>query len=113
MKRMTCPINGERPIQEFHFGGDVREMPDPAAATDEAWADYVFNRNGGAGVKQQWWRHVPSGVWFVADRDNVTDDILRTYLWSKKPADAGEPREIATASNSGAVAPANDRTTKR
>ena len=44
MKLMTCPINGPRSISEFAYGGEMREMPDPAAVSDEAWADYVFNR---------------------------------------------------------------------
>ena len=25
MKIIRCPINGPRPLQEFHFGGEVRE----------------------------------------------------------------------------------------
>jgi len=46
MKIIPCPINGPRPVQEFHFGGELRDMPDPGGATDEQWADYVFNRQG-------------------------------------------------------------------
>lgn len=57
-------------------------MPDPGAVGDEAWADYVFNRNGVSGIKQEWWCHTPSGVWFIAERDTVRDRILRTYLYS-------------------------------
>ena len=80
MKIMTCPINGRRAISEFAYWGEVREMPDPGAASDQAWADYVFNRNGVPGVKKEWWCHTPSGVWFIAERDTTTDTILRTYL---------------------------------
>jgi sarcosine oxidase subunit delta len=83
MKILTCPINGPRPIQEFHYGGAVRDMPDPAACTDEEWADYVFNRDGAPGVKAEWWYHSASSVWFIAERDVVNDEILRTYLWGK------------------------------
>ena len=46
MKLIPCPVNGLRPAQEFLFGGEVREMPDPAACSDAEWADYVFNRSG-------------------------------------------------------------------
>ncbi len=84
MKIMPCPINGPRPIQEFQFGGELRDMPDPQQASDDQWADYIFNRTGEPGVKREWWYHVPSGTWFVAERDNVTDTILRTYLYGKK-----------------------------
>ncbi|WP_417386405.1 sarcosine oxidase subunit delta [Gimesia sp.] len=83
MKLIHCPVNGPRPLQEFHFGGEVREMPDPRESTDEQWADYVFHRAGGPAVKREWWYHVPSGVWFIAERDNRTDEFLQTYLYGK------------------------------
>lgn len=81
MKIMTCPVNGARAISEFAYAGELREMPDPGTATDAEWADFVFNRNGAAGIKREWWCHTPSGVWFVAERDTTRDEILRTYLY--------------------------------
>ena len=81
MKLMPCPVNGLRPLQEFAFGGEYRQMPDPAQATDAQWADYVFNRDGQAAVKKEWWYHLSSGVWFIAERDNQSDRIVRTYLY--------------------------------
>lgn len=86
MKLLTCPVNGTRPISEFAYGGEVRRMPDPGAASDQAWADYVFNRSGVAAVKQEWWCHTPSGVWFVAERDTATDRVLRTFLYAEGAA---------------------------
>jgi sarcosine oxidase, subunit delta len=91
MKLMTCPINGQRAISEFAYGGELREMPDPAAVSDQAWADYVFNRSGVPGVKNEWWCHTPSGVWFVAERDTTTDTILRTYLYPPTAGARPEP----------------------
>ncbi len=85
MKILNCPINGPRPIQEFVFGGELREMPDPATATDSQWADYIFNREGEPGIKREWWFHVASNTWFVAERDVVKDEILRTYLFGRGP----------------------------
>jgi sarcosine oxidase subunit delta len=82
MKVMTCPINGARAISEFAYGGELKTMPDPATASDAAWADYVFNRSGAPGVKREWWCHLSSGVWFIAERDTVSDTILRTYLYT-------------------------------
>jgi sarcosine oxidase subunit delta len=87
MKIINCPINGPRPLQEFHFGGEVRAMPEPTGVTDQQWADYVFNRAGEPGVKREWWYHVPSGTWFIAERDNRTDDFLRTYLYGAEDGD--------------------------
>jgi sarcosine oxidase subunit delta len=86
MKLITCPINGSRPVSEFVYGGEVRPMPDPKATDDPAWADYVFNRDGAAGVKQEWWCHAPSNTWFIAERNTQTDQILRTYLFAEEEA---------------------------
>ena len=35
MKIMPCPLNGPRPIQEFQYGGELRDMPDPQQASDD------------------------------------------------------------------------------
>jgi sarcosine oxidase subunit delta len=80
MKLLTCPINGTRPISEFVFGGEYREMPDPDTCTDAEWAAYVFYRNGAPSVKKEWWFHSPSGTWFIAERNTGTDQVLSTYL---------------------------------
>ncbi len=85
MKVLNCPLNGPRPIQEFHFGGEVRAQPDPAATNDDAWAGHVFDRRGEPAVKREWWYHIPSGYWFIAERDNRTDEILDT-----RPAEPGD-----------------------
>jgi sarcosine oxidase subunit delta len=80
MKILVCPLNGPRPIAEFVYGGELRAMPDPDAASDGEWADYVFNRNGAAGVKRELWYHAPSGTWLIAERDTQRDHVLTTYL---------------------------------
>jgi len=82
MKLLHCPINGLRPLSEFVFGGEVRDMPEAGTATDEQWADYVFNRQGEPGVRKEWWYHSASGTWFIAERDNLKDEFVRTYLYS-------------------------------
>lgn len=88
MKLMPCPVNGVRPVSEFAYAGEVRESPDPETCTDAQWAAHVFLRAGAPGVKREWWLHVPSGVWFVAERDTARDHVVRTYLWGE---DAGSP----------------------
>lgn len=80
---MPCPINGLRPVSEFFYWGELREMPDPDAASDAEWAAYVFNRNGAAGIKREWWCHIASGVWFIAERDTAVDRVLRTWLYRR------------------------------
>jgi sarcosine oxidase subunit delta len=84
MKILTCPVNGPRPIQEFLFGGELRELPGTADVTDEEWADHVFHRQGQPGVKVEWWYHLSSGTWFLAERDTATDLVNRTYLYGQE-----------------------------
>jgi len=86
MKLLTCPVNGPRPLQEFHFGGEWREMPDPDKASAPEWAHYVFHRSGEPAIKREWWYHISSGTWFIAERDNVTDEFVRTYLYGSEPS---------------------------
>ncbi|MCC6714853.1 MAG: sarcosine oxidase subunit delta [Gammaproteobacteria bacterium] len=79
MKIMKCPMNGPRNISEFVWGGEVREMPDPTAASDHEWAEYVFIENNTKGVVREWWMHAPTSYWFIAERNTETDEIVRTY----------------------------------
>ena len=83
MKLLRCPLNGTRPVSEFAYGGEVREMPDVQACSDDQWTDYVFNRSGIPGVKREWWCHVASGYWFIAERDTASDVVLDTYAVEK------------------------------
>jgi len=87
MKLLLCPMNGTRPISEFVFGGEFREMPDPEKTTDKEWAAYVHNRNGAPGLKKEWWYHGPSGTWFIAERNTLTEEVLRTYLFGQEAAE--------------------------
>ena len=80
MKILNGPVNGPRAVTEFAYWGELREMPDPAAVSDEQWADYVFNRNGAPGIKKEWWCHTPSNTWFIAERDTVTNEVKLVEL---------------------------------
>lgn len=79
MKIMPCPLNGPRNIAEFVCGGEVTALPDPATADQREWADYVFMPENLKGVVREWWLHVPTAFWFIAERDTASDEILRTY----------------------------------
>ncbi len=79
MKIMHCPLNGPRNISEFVCGGEVVTEPDAATCSDKAWADFVLLENNVAGVVREWWLHVPTAYWFIAERDTRTDEILKTY----------------------------------
>ena len=79
MKVMHCPLNGPRNISEFVWGGEVKLMPEDAKTSDRDWADYVFLENNTAGLVREWWCHVPTSYWFIAERNTVTDEIVKTY----------------------------------
>jgi sarcosine oxidase subunit delta len=79
MKILNCPLNGPRNISEFVWGGEVKAMPD-RSVSDREWGAYVFLENNSAGVVREWWCHVPTSFWFIAERNTVTDEIIRTYL---------------------------------
>ena len=79
MKILHCPLNGPRNISEFVYGGEVVVHPDPHATSNAEWADFVFLENNTAGVVREWWYHAPTAYWIIAERDTVTDEIVRTY----------------------------------
>ncbi len=79
MKIMTCPLNGPRNISEFTCFGEVVEMPDPESLSDDDWGDFVWLSNNTAGAVREWWCHTATNYWFIAERNTVTDEIIRTY----------------------------------
>lgn len=78
MKILHCPLNGPRNISEFAYGGEVRDMPAVNASVRE-WADYVFIENNTRGLVREWWIHLPTSYWFIAERDTSTNAVVRTY----------------------------------
>lgn len=79
MKLLTCPMNGVRNIDEFQSFGPVREPMEPDGVSDAEWARHLFRAQNRRGVVLEWWRHVPSNYFFLAERDIVTDQVLRTF----------------------------------
>ena len=65
MKILTCPLNGPRNMSEFTYGGEYHPTPD-------------FHHNT-AGVVTEWWCHNASSYWFLAERNTLTDEVLRTF----------------------------------
>ncbi len=54
-------------------------MPNPKDMNDEQWADFMWMSNNTAGVVQEWWCHAATSYWFIAERNTITDEILKTY----------------------------------
>lgn len=87
MLLIPCPHCGPRPEVEFRCGGEAHlARPDPATATDAAWADYLFFRKNPRGPLLERWLHAQGcGRWFNAARDSTTDGILATYAAGEQP----------------------------
>ncbi len=78
MLRIPCPYCGPRDEHEFACGGDATiDRPDPATATDDEWADYLFMRDNPMGVIEERWVHVHGcRQWIVIRRDTRTHEVL-------------------------------------
>jgi len=86
MKQITLDPLGTRPISEFSYGGEVVEEPDGRSVSDTEWADYLFHVDSAPGVKLEWWRHIPTGIWFRLRRDTLRDEFLLAHS-----SEAGNP----------------------
>jgi heterotetrameric sarcosine oxidase delta subunit len=92
---LPCPNCGPRDVNEFRYQGEVTRRPAGDASLRQL-AEYVYFRDNVAGVQREWWYHrVGCGLWFLAERDTRTNEVLRTEL--PQPADAGAvaPAEAA------------------
>ena len=58
---------------------DVLELLANGASFDEILSDYAFLEDNLAGPVIEWWLHVPTAYWFIAERDTRSDAILRTW----------------------------------
>ena len=79
MKILNCPLNGPRNIAEFSYGGEFHRMPDPSNCESRPWAEYVFFHDNKAGIVTEWWYHNATSYWFLAERNTITDEIVRTF----------------------------------
>ena len=47
----------------------------------------MFLENNTAGVIREWWCHVPTSFWFIAERNTVTDEIIK-HLFGRRDVQA-------------------------
>lgn len=88
MLRIPCPWCGLRDEIEFHYGGqaEVARPADPEAASDEAWAEYLFMRDNPKGVFAERWVHAAGcRRWFNLLRHTVSHSILAVYKIGEPP----------------------------
>jgi len=99
MLHLKCPWCGLRDETEYCYGGQahVAYPEDPAALTDEEWAEYLFFRDNPKGPFAERWVH--SGGcrrWFNVVRDTRTYEVLAVYT-SKQPRPSISPENGSTA----------------
>jgi heterotetrameric sarcosine oxidase delta subunit len=82
MLLIPCPWCGPRDEREFSYGGEAHIVrpQDPAALSDQQWADYLFMRKNTRGLHDEQWCH-SAGCrrWFQVTRDTVTYQIIGSY----------------------------------
>jgi heterotetrameric sarcosine oxidase delta subunit len=77
---LTCPVCGPREVNEFRYAGEVTRRPAGTPSPREL-ASYVHFRDNVAGVQREWWYHrFGCELWFLAERDTRTNEVLRTEL---------------------------------
>ncbi len=83
---LNCPNCGERNVSEFRFGGEYNPRPTkPIDSSDAQWTDYLYLRNNRMGIQTEWWHHgAGCGLWFFAERQTRTNEVLKTYLYVKR-----------------------------
>lgn len=90
---LPCPNCGSRPVDEFRFGGELRERPDGAVSPEE-WRAYLYERANVKGPQREWWNHrFGCRRWFVAMRDTGTNAAIQTAWLGQRDDNAGAKSE--------------------
>ncbi len=82
---LPCPACGLRDVAEFKFQGELTRRP-REKPTQRELSDYVYFRDNVAGVQREWWYHrTGCGLWFIAERDTRTNEVLSTEIPAPQP----------------------------
>jgi sarcosine oxidase subunit delta len=98
---LACPNCGPRRVDEFRFGGELRQAPAGELSPAE-WRAYLYDRANVAGPQREWWYHRQGCKrWFVATRDTTSNAVLHTAWFGEgkgeSDAQARDPRSTAAA----------------
>lgn len=88
MLLIHCPYCGDRPEIEFAYGGQahIARPAEPAALSDEQWAEYLYFRSNPRGLHAERWRHTHGcGRFFNALRNTTSDHFVATYRIGEEP----------------------------
>jgi heterotetrameric sarcosine oxidase delta subunit len=99
---LPCPNCGPRDVNEFVCAGEVTTRPKQSPTLEELTA-YLYFRKNVAGVQREWWYHrFGCELWFQAERDTRTNEVLSTELVGRR-ASAGPAPEPAAVPDTPAV----------
>ena len=74
---IICPICGERPVNEFRFGGELPHLPDRITDETERNVDWVWMYDNLDGVTTERWFHAAGcRRWLTLRRDTRTDRVV-------------------------------------
>jgi sarcosine oxidase subunit delta len=77
---LRCPNCGPRDVNEFGYAGEVTTRP-TGRSTPRELNSYLYFRRNVAGVQREWWSHrLGCRVWFLAERDTRTNEVLNVEL---------------------------------
>src|SRR5512132_1607845 len=86
---LPCPNCGPRDVNEFAYAGEVTKRPKQSPSLREL-SEYVYFRRNVAGVQREWWYHrFGCEVWFQAERDTRTNEVLLTEVVPERRGTAG------------------------
>ena len=91
MLMIECPWCGPRTEEEFTCGGQshIERPAHPETASDQEWADYLYQRINPKGVHYERWRHTYGcRQWFNVARDTVSHEIVAVYKMTEPKPDA-------------------------
>ena len=99
---LPCPNCGPRAVEEFVCAGEVTTRPKESPSLEQLTA-YLYLRRNVAGVQLEWWYHrFGCELWFQAERDTRTNEVLSTEL-AGRHASAGPAPEAAPVPDTPAV----------
>jgi sarcosine oxidase subunit delta len=82
-------------VNEFAYAGEVTSRPKESPSLREL-TSYVYFRRNVAGVQREWWFHrYGCELWFLAERDTRTNEVLRVELPEGKGGALPAPAEAA------------------
>jgi heterotetrameric sarcosine oxidase delta subunit len=82
---LPCPNCGPRDVNEFSYAGELTNRPRQSPSLREL-TSYVYFRENVAGVQREWWYHrFGCEVWFQAERDTRTNEVIRVEIPSASP----------------------------